>query len=231
MNAINLRMLGRFGNQLFQYAFARAYADQNDCELRCDPWVGEYIFDIPKHRVQERFKTVRSELDFVPGEVNIELNGYFQNQRALIYTRSQIRSWLKWNPEAIAPMHHHHDKVAAHLRRGDYFGYGYPVVSQKSYETACDVFGISYSDLVYISEEQGKPFLDDFYRMTRADTLLRANSSFSWWAAVLADQEQQIFSPVVDGLEGGKEHDVPFVRGNYPRFCNLDFVTDLHLEP
>jgi hypothetical protein len=30
-------------------------------------------------------------------------------------------------------------------------------------------------------------------------------------------------------LEGGKEHDVPFVCGNHPKFANLAGITDLSL--
>lgn len=234
---VNLRMLGRFGNQLFQYAFAKAYADKYDCELRNDKWIGEDLFQLPTpKRVKERFKTVRSELDFIEGEQNIELYGYFQSQRAMIYSRSAVRELFKWKPSVDSDLCGHQDKILAHLRRGDYFGYGYPVVSVPSYIRACETFSLNPEDVLFVSEEHPTPgfnpsFVADFYRLSKSPILLRANSSFSWWSAVIADPSQQIYSPVVDGLEGGKEHDVQFVPGNHPRFCNLDFVTDLHLEP
>jgi len=74
-------------------------------------------------------------------------------------------------------------------------------------------------------------FLPDFYRLMNAPILFRSNSSFSYWAAVLGDNNV-VFAPIIEGLEGGREHDrVPFVVGNRPRISMHDFCTDLHLEP
>ena len=39
----------------------------------------------------------------------------------------------------------------------------------------------------------------------------------------------QVYSPLIEGLEGGREHDVQFVPGNWTRFSNLHFTTDLYL--
>lgn len=227
MRAVNLRMIGRLGNQLFQYCFARAYCELYDCELRCEPWIGEKLFNISNARIQEPFQEVHSEMDYVPGKPNFELRGYFQSQKSLIYTRKQVQEWLTWREE----FEDYADKILCHLRRGDYFGYGYPVVSDASYVSACRKFGLSLKDVQSISEEKptGKGFVLDFWRLANAPVMLRANSSFSWWAATLA-KNQRTFSPVVEGKEGGKEHDVEFVEGNWPRFTNLPFVTDLHLS-
>lgn len=38
---------GRFGNQLFQYAFLRIYARRHGLQLQTAPWVGEDMFGIP----------------------------------------------------------------------------------------------------------------------------------------------------------------------------------------
>lgn len=236
---VNLRMIGRFGNTLFQYAFARAYCELYDCELRHDEWIGETLFNLKSNRIQESFATRRSELDYVPAEENIEFYGYFQNQRALIYTKSQLRRWFTWRDAMKASLSKLQvDKAIAHLRRGDYFGYGYPVVSGSSYVNACSRFNIPLEDVRQVSEENPTPFdfhrapyVADFYRMTRAEVLLRANSSFSWWAAALAPETQRVLSPVIDGLEGGREHDCEFVEGNHPRLSNHTFVTDLVLAP
>lgn len=234
---VNLRMIGRAGNNLFQYAFARAYCEKYDCELRVEPWFGERIFQLNDRYIEKSFPDYHSELDYVPGKANCELRGYFQCQKAMIYTRSNIRKWFAWRPEIIEKLGHFNDTALAHLRRGDYFGYGYPVVSGLSYVNCCRHFGIPLEDVRHISEEnptevpgfEQLPFVPDFWRMAHSPILLRANSSFSWWAATLAEN-QRTFSPVVDGCEGGREHDVHFVEGNYPRLCNLEFVTDLHLE-
>ena len=37
---------GRFGNQLFEYAFLKICAEANDLEIQTPPWVGNHLFDI-----------------------------------------------------------------------------------------------------------------------------------------------------------------------------------------
>lgn len=222
MNPVTSQSIGRFGNQLFQYCHARAFAEHNDCELRLPAWVGEEIFDLPP----------------VPRPDGSEeiLGGYRQRQEDLIYTRKQVKEWLRFKPVVAAdllrliPV----EPNAAHLRKGDYPGYGYPMVSLDSYKRQFHKLGISSFSV--ISEERpyydrefccARSFLPDFYRLMSAKVLLRGNSSFSWWAAVLS--EAVIYSPIIDGLEGGREHDCEFVEGNWPKLSDRD-CTDLHLK-
>lgn len=239
--AVNLRMMGRFGNLMFQYAFGRAYCEKHGFELRNDPWVGELLFDIPKaRRITERFEHTHTEITLDREEGDIELLGYFQSQAALIYTRRQVREWFQWrrqikgNLECIPPI----EGIPAHRRVGDYIGYGYPVVSEQSYHAAAAKHGFNPSELVFVTEEHpfrhdafpGElAFVPDFYRLMHSRTMFRGNSCFSWWAGTLSDG--QTYSPVIDGLPGGKEHHVPFVTGNWPRLANHEFTTDLHLKP
>lgn len=164
----------------------------------------------------------------------------------MIYTKRQAQAWLKLRPEIETACAHavlsslaRSGAIVCHRRVGDYIGYGYTVVSHRSYERACSEFGLDLEQAVFLSEEHpishaghlpdDLAFMPDFYRMMTARTLLRANSSFSWLAALLGDG--LVLSPIVDGLEGGKEHDCAFVAGNWPRFCNLEFVSDLHVAP
>lgn len=230
---VNLRMIGRWGNQLFQWAYAKKYCELYDCELRTDPWVGYDLFELEHTQIQERFPIVHTELTVNPGETRFEFRSYFQMQKAMIYTQDDIWRWFQWKPKVVGILGHYEDEALAHLRRGDYFGYNYPVVSWKSYLKACFKFQINPEVVHEISEEKPTKgfqpeFVADFWRMVNAPILFRANSSFSWWAAAMA-KKQRVFAPVIDGLEGGKEHDVEFVEGNHPRLANLDFVTDLHL--
>lgn len=239
MGAVNLRMMGRWGNQLFQYAFARAYCERGGHELRCYPWDGERVFDLgPCARVSERFEPCYSEQDY-PKDFrgDIELHGYFQSQDALIYTRTQAKEWLKLKYRAWYDCVIPRPQPIAHYRCGDYLGYGYPVISKNAIIKAATDRLIATP--LFFSEEDSHPapegeptWLSDFVAMRQASILFRANSSFSWWAATLADKDQIVYSPLIDGLEGGKEHDdVPFVLGNYPRLASLPFTTDLHLAP
>jgi len=211
-------LIGRFGNQMFQYAHARAYANQNGHTLVTPKWMGQQLFDLPPQEI---------------GNLGDEtISDYCQSQSHLIYSRQEARQWFRFKPELAsrAPKL----PCVAHRRAGDYERLGYVVVSKKSYLEAAKQFSLPDSE--FITEEcphqiGGVPtepnWIADFLLMARAEILLRGNSTFSWWAATLSNA--RVFSPIIEGKPGGKEHDCEFTEGNWPRFCDLYFVTDLHL--
>lgn len=180
---------------------------------------------------------------------DVEFRGYAQQQACMIYSKHDAQAWLKLRPEietacanaVMTDCDGVEDHIVCHRRVGDYKGYGYPIVSHQSYKRACERFGLDWYSrhLSILTEEDPTPhagflpddlmFMPDFYRLMVAPTLLRGNSSFSWLAALLGDG--LVLSPIIDGLEGGKEHDCVFVAGNHPKFANLDFVTDLRINP
>jgi hypothetical protein len=224
MRTLSVPLMGRFGNQLFCYAFARAYALKHGYELCIGEWIGDKIFEIPKSRPVKN-----PDLRFN--------EHYHQDSDSLIYTRAQVRDWLKIKPhllmlmDSFAP-----DDIVAHRRVGDYAGTGFPVVSRQSYIKAAEKFGYDPEKIVWITEEnpthhpafKDYPFVPDFVRMMRARVLFRGNSTFSQWASWLGTAKT--YSPVIDGLPGGQEVDCDFVEGNQPRCVNLSFVDNLHLK-
>jgi hypothetical protein len=224
MAGIYTPLIGRFGNKLFQWAYAKALSEIEGKELITPPWEGNIVFGIPTTRPRH--------------QDDLEIGEYRQRQKDLIYTRSQLKKWLRPANSMVKMVRRRvqsQKKVLAHRRAGDYLGYGYPVVSMRSYATEIPRHGFRDYEMVsddIKSDSCGFPdslsFVPDFLAMVHADVLFRGNSTFSWWAATLGDGE--VYSPIIDGLEGGKEHDVPFVKGNHPRFCNLDDNTELHLK-
>lgn len=240
MKTVNLHLMGRLGNKCFQWAFGRAYCEKYGYELHTDDWAGEQIFDISCPRITQDMH-IRNE-DTANGEGDIGLNGYFQMQKCLdLYTRADCKRWFKFRPEILAALRHDGFKTyetVAHIRRGDFIDVNYPLVSLLSYSRALEELGCG--PVEFISEEKphacgSLPYslgcVPDFYLMTKAKTLFRANSSFSYWAAVLADDEQKIYSPVIDKALGGVSNDCVFQPGNWPRLASFDFTTDLHLRP
>lgn len=243
MSFIAVNFLGRLGNQMFTYAFARAYAEKHGLELQADSWVGQKIFEIDDMPISNPNAPRRDENNLVDGENNIIFRSYCQNQKCAIYTLSQVRKWFKFRPgienilKDIIPFP---DLIAGHRRVGDYPGTGFPVVSMVSYNRACGKFGLAPDDLKMVTEENPitnpnfrheMACVPDFYRLMVADVIFRGNSTFSWWAATLG--RGRIFAPIVKGvgLVGGKECDVEFVEGNHPACSDFDFVTDIHLKP
>ncbi len=239
MKTIALYNLGRLGNLMFRYAFARALAEQNGWELRTDPWVGEKIF------------TLDGQLHGRPdGSEDIVIDEYRQAQKDLIYSRADCRRWFKWKHD-VERLLHGGDGAPwwphAHLRRGDYKEAGYPLIGRASIDLAVAEHMFPGElrknmqpgrEYIVVSDERPQlnpelvpelSFLPDFYRLMRAPVLFRANSSFSWWAATLGSG--RVFSPIITGFAGGVEHDnIPYVEGNWPRLAELEFVTDLHLR-
>jgi hypothetical protein len=244
MNGVlNLQWLGRFGNNCFQYCFGRAFAEKYDLAFRTDPWEGELIFGIQHERpVPSEIGPTLDEntLDADSGDFPsaFTYRSYSQHQKCLIYTRKQAREWLKWKPEVasvLAAELFPPSELLAHRRVGDYPGYGYPVVSACSYLDCCVQYGLDKTKLRWITEESPtknpmpsvSDWVADFWRMCHCKTLLRGNSSFSYWAGVLGNAD--VYAPVIEGKPGGVEQDFPFVPGNWPRFNTQGFLTDLHL--
>lgn len=216
--------MGRLGNQLFQYAHARAHAERDGLELHVQPWVGKQLFE----NCQDPEPN---------GSEEVVLSGYFQRQEHLIYTRQDCLRWFKLKPEHTKVLGVGFETVIAHRRVGDFLSCGYPVVSTWSYLNAVEKWELPNCKLNIVSDEfptivrgyDGElSCFPDFYRLMTAQWVLRGNSSFSWWAATL-NPHQRILSPMIDGLRGGVEHDVELLPGNWPRLSNLDCSTPLIL--
>jgi len=211
MNPIALNMIGGLGNRLFQYAYAKKLAETSGRELRTHPWSGQVMFEIDDPPIT--------------GGEEILPENYRQDQESLIYTREDCRRWFKFRPELVQSFNKPVEDFVAHYRAGDYLDIGYPVISKRAIQREVMCYG--YPPAVIIEESPERNFMEDFWLMTQAEVLFRANSSFSYWAAVLGTGE--VYSPVIDGLAGGIHDKVDFVEGNHPRLANFPFTTNLHL--
>jgi hypothetical protein len=240
---IQIKLLGGFGNQLHQYAAARKYAELVDARLEVPPdsrWIPAifgtadptWSCDLPE--VNDGASGHGPTVEW--GQVNVRLGGYFQTQAWVgRLSRRELQRWL-------VPRREHLDRVAlpaagyvaAHVRRGDYVNHPlYCTVSELSYTRAAEALGLHIDE--WVTQERPRPgprgleFLGDWLVLMRAETLLRANSTFSWWAAVLGHGD--VYAPIVEDRVG--EHDVEFSRGNWPRCADTSRVgtrvDDLHL--
>ncbi len=237
-------VLGRTGNLLFIYAHARAWCEQNGYELSMDPWIGEKIFQIP-----EAIRPSQHKPDKVFPEA------YYQDQASLIYTRKQVKEWFMFKPEILERLRvldKTKPDVVLNLRQGeDYTAAGLVTLSTDSYMDACRNAGYDpNSERVLIERDitptrlhgfdgdmsaggQGVTMvgLPSFYRLMTAPVLFRANSTFSWWAATLAEN-QKVYSPIITGVPGGHRfaYCANFVEGNWPQMTTSPINTDLHLK-
>lgn len=244
MSTINLQLHDRFGNQCLQYLYARGYANRNGAVLHTSPWIGQTIFEIEDPPIEtelpQRYDMDRATWD---GQTDIELTGWGLHQMTITYTRTEAKSWLRFRPEVARLL----DQVwiprlASHIRHNDFLTMDrYIAISEHSYIKAWQEFEPEYEDMQTISEndptliaeltDMGAGFLPDFVTLMRAHVLIRANSTFSYMAAILGDN-YKVYAPNLNGIEpvAGVLQDVPFVLGNWPAIsCVHDNCSDLYL--
>ncbi len=136
-DCVTCSMIGRFGNQLFQYAALRVYARRYGLKLQTGSWVGEQLFGIPSSPITVRLPryTERRKVDdnpCVPEGRELcghDFHGYGQ------YHTSYFAPDRKWLCELYRPVgklrqrmdeplrqlqHKGKTLIGLHLRRGDY---------------------------------------------------------------------------------------------------------------
>lgn len=231
------RVLGRLGNLLFIYAFARAWCEQNGYTLCMDPWIGEKIFTIPESNRTHNADKVFPE-------------AYYQDQGSLIYTRKQVRAWFTFKPELLQRLQViPSEPLLLNVRQADdYRSAGLVTLSKQCYLDAAVANGYAAEMAAWemdtnptrLSGFEGdfsagglgvtSVAIPSFYRLMTAKVLFRANSTFSFWAATLS--QGKVYSPIIKGLEGGKP-DVyckEFVEGNWPVMADCAQNSDLYLK-
>jgi hypothetical protein len=245
---VQAKLIGGFGNQIHQYAAVRKYAESIGASLEVPDWVGKTIFNLTEPGWSRELPEVNDGGCGCPpevrwGEMNIRLGGYFQSQRWVsLLSRTELRRWLRVDADlaetcrGVLPAGPY---TAAHVRQGDYIGHPlYANVLERSYTRACIEHGLSIDEWVWQDSPRRVEglhdrfhFLPDFLVLMHASILLRANSTFSWWAAALGDGV--VYAPVVEAKVGAVDAD--FVKGNWPRCADTSrtgpHVEDLHLPP
>ena len=236
---------GGFGNAMFKYAFARAYAEKIGAQLQTTPWIGQKIFRLDEPPIDyTNLARVEGELFEIGSTQNCLFDSYCQHGRHLIYTRKQVREWFKpqqWVLELATAVPAW--EVAAHLRWGDFVGHnGFIPIKMASYDRAAELRGIDPKKIRFVCVDNPIPlpsaapkdcpsWLPDFLTLWKADILFRGPSTFSWWAAVLGEHSR-IFSPDQRGIpHDGSMQDVPFVEGYHmPITAWWEGHSELHLK-
>lgn len=130
---------GRFGNQLFEYAFLKVYARQHDADLQLPPWVGNALFganEPPVDVVLPPFSEAHTGQNWTHTQpprgnelVNRDFEGYAQYHTSYLsphkeYVRdlfSPATAVQERMQDVPAALRSRGDTVVAiHLRRGDY---------------------------------------------------------------------------------------------------------------
>jgi hypothetical protein len=159
---ITTRLYGGLGNQMFQYAIARAYNLRTGIPFVVDPLhlphagtprkyeLGNFVCDPPKRAVWQRIRRtmIVDERITTPEKFNtlnlddLELVGYWQNEA---YFRDYVEQILGdftlkegMGPDCLHTMPP--NSVAVHIRLGDYIGnVHHPVQPLEYYEKAFEI--------------------------------------------------------------------------------------------
>lgn len=222
---------GRWGNQLFQFCFAKSYAEKYNCELQIpENWIGRRIFKNIDKIPTIKYPLKKTKLDLIPfGEKNIDLFGYFQFEEAFdLLSLSKIRQWLQFKDEFIELFPKQLDYyVACHVRKQDYiskFSHIYCNIAEISYIKSVKAYGYEVNKIFWVSDDYPQTnikcefdFLQDFFTLMNADVLFRSNSTFGVWASILGNAIT--YAPLVEDKVGYHE-DINFIHGNYPRWTS-----------
>ena len=164
MKVVEVSLSNGLGNRMFQYAFARSYAERHGYELHTPPCVLQKIFQIDDPPAVDDFPLMAGDHSQTgygfgvlrDGAYNVTLTGQRQHQEELTYTRSDAKRWFKLRPKIAELVKNVPSmEVVANLRRGDYTYSCNPfvVVSEESYLYACDQFGIDKTNIYFLNGE------------------------------------------------------------------------------
>lgn len=132
----DVALLGRLGNQLFQYAFLRSAARRLGTRFYCPPWMGDRIFHLDDERERapepqapsRTYRQPRENCGFDAEALRVEdgsdVFGFFQSERYFC-GRSEVRRWYRFREEVASVARRKYgrvdfsDAVGLHLRFGD----------------------------------------------------------------------------------------------------------------
>ena len=160
----------------------------------------------------------------VDGE-NIYFDGYWHSEKYFAHYRKEIIEQFVFTNARIEKVFNllrksSEDKlVAVHIRRGDYVSQNNPNIRDEEYYLkamdrmksllSCPVFCFFSDDMEWVKEKFGKfdgavfinedkvlSDIEEFQLMAKCDHFIISNSSFSWWAAWLnQNQEKKVVVP------------------------------------
>ena len=180
----NLSIKGRFGNQIFKYAFLKTYAKQHNFGVETPTWVGQYLFghkDPPISRELPQVYEIRgladpSEsviLNSNPPICNQDIWGYFQ------FHTSWYKAWKDYFCSLFQPVPEVEKQmqlvisslysmgktlVAMHLRRGDYTRLpGFWVAPNEWYKNWLkSIWSKLEEPILFIASDNLEDVIDDF---------------------------------------------------------------------
>jgi FkbM family methyltransferase len=216
--AVSMRTLGswgRFGNQVFEYAFLRLFAREHRLRVETPAWIGNQLFGTedaplpprpyPQH-AENTYALQESKLAHLrsrPG--NLDIRGVFQYHsayyapqqtffRSLFQPVPALKATLDRALDTLKAARDARDLVVLHLRRGDY-GYGMFFIPPNAWylDWLRALWPTLERPLLYLATDEPAKVLADFaayHPATAADLHLpRLGADYypDFWAMTQAD--------------------------------------------
>jgi hypothetical protein len=209
--------IGRFGNNLFQYASARMLAERNGLYLDAQWWHEDILKVLPWNN---KGKRINPSVEITDNEYiknrnclfgnfknhGVVLNGYFQDSAYYYHIRDKIKTWFE--PCTMPDT----NEWVCHYRVSDYWMDR--VGSVISPDWYVDILkNEKFSKVHIVTEDIEDPCVrelsqrvgaeihqlgvkDSFNFLRSAKNIICSNGSFSWWAAFLGNWEKcYMFAP------------------------------------
>lgn len=185
----SLGKMGRFGNQIFQYAFLKTYANKFNLRVETPQWIGQYLFGHHDPPIGKKLPII-SEKDIVdkhnlfhrskPNYINNDFKGYFLlHTKCYAPYKSYFYSLFEPVPKIKALVEKGTRRlrrkgrtvVGLHLRRGDYLLYQnddiykklFPVVPNQWYiDWLKTIWGSLNDPVLFIASDETDKVLSDF---------------------------------------------------------------------
>jgi len=217
---IECNLVGRAGNQMFEYAMCRTLGEAKGFDWCINPaqWVCNDLFNLSfggrggEPITKEYHETI---LEYDPRIWDIEdgtlINGYFQSEQ--YFDNAKARKWFKLYPDGeatiITEKYPIDEYCYINLRGTDVKELGCQKLSLDYYRNAIEVIHTIKPDLNFIVITDDIPFgkeyfpdfpvmsntvRTDFCALNRAKYVILADSSFAWWAAWL-NQNNTVIAP------------------------------------
>jgi hypothetical protein len=205
---------GRLGNQMFQIASTMGIASKNNQGASFPNW--QYKNWWPKvnsspvpitHHFYEQSENWYRDLTFLD---NTCLHGYFQSEKYFEHIKSEIISIFAVEDKVKFK---NGNTIGVHVRRGDYLNHGwwigdlyykkalslFPksadyIIFSDDYDWCKNFFPLRKLENIYYAQNYNE--YECFELSKNLQSLIIANSSFSWWMAFLMQDQSSIIRPI-----------------------------------
>jgi len=201
---IRIKYEGQFGNNLFQYIFARLIAEKFGYQLIDNLKYNPILTNTPNKQgliYNTNYNIINDNYTEFPNSLQQSaylIDGYFQRKQ-FYQDKELIKSYLNYTKIQTT----NKNDICLHIRLGDYYGLNW-VIHPDYYISILEKE--EYDNIYLITDSPNDPYLkslnrfniknissdaaSDFYNLMSFDKIIMSNSTFSWWSMFLGNSSK-----------------------------------------